>query len=371
MTDEEYFDTTSYPAPKKFKGLEDKEKDIRCMGKSIKNTFAAVLLNRLKDAGLTDDNYLAPPGDFYELTKAIGTAGLKELDRPVSKYYLMKTYSDLSNKVDFFTGRTPDVDEVYKWFFPMKADYISEADVKSIIGEDEEITVDSKPSDIRVAHTDYGNFIVSVKGDILGIADKEALERLKVPKDPFIAFSAHENIAVKVDPIEEKVREQMEKESLQEHYCPKASSVTQNAKTGETTYTVNGEKHDPVDHPSHYTSEDLYYIPAECIQVSRLLSFSLGNVIKYIWRMGRKGNAVEDAKKACWYLDDAFKTEVETRNEQEALGILSVLGGNDIVDNMKIVLMQDIINGFLDGLHMDRDKEIHNRIMNLAQSIKD
>lgn len=349
----------------------EKERDIRCMGKSIKNTFAAVLLNRLKDAGLINDNYIAPPGDLYELTKAIGTAGLKELERPISKYYLMKTYSDLSNKVDSLTGRATDVNEVYKWFFPMKADYVSEADIRAIIGEDEEVTVDDKPSDIRVAHTDYGNFIVSVKGDILGTANKEALERLKVPKDPFIAFSVHEDIAVKVDPIEEKVRKQMEKENLQEHYCPNASSVEQDAKTGETTYTVNGEKHDPVYHPAHYCTKDLYYIPAECIQVSRLLSFSLGNVIKYIWRMGRKGNAVEDAKKACWYLDDAFKYPTETGNEQKALGILSVLGGSDIVDNMKIVLMTDIINAFSDGIHMDQDKEIHNRIMNLAQSIKD
>lgn len=342
------------------------------MGKSIKNTFAAVLFNRLQEAHLIGDDYLAPPGDLYELTKAIGTAGLKELERPISKYYLMKTYSDLSNKVDSLTGRTPDVYEVYKWFFPMKIDYVSEADIKSLIDEDKEITVDSKPSDIRVAHTDYGNFIVSVKGDILGIADKEALKKLKVSEDPFIEFSAYEDLAIKVDPIEEKVRKQVEKEEMRDFDTKNsASSVTQNAKTGETTYTVNGEKHDPVYRPAHYCTKDLYYIPAECIQVSRLLSFSLGNVIKYIWRMGKKSNAVEDAKKACWYLDNAFKYPTETGQEQKALGILSVLGGSDIVDNMKIVLMTDIINAFIDGIHMDQDKEIHNRIMNLAQSIKD
>ena len=94
-------------------------------------------------------------------------------------------------------------------------------------------------------------------------------------------------------------------------------------------------------------------------------------MIKYIWRLGRKDNAEQEAKKACWYLDDAFKHQVITGKEQEALGILSVLGGKDIVDNMKIVLMQDILHAFIDGLHMDQDKEIHNRIMNLAQSIKD
>ena len=344
------------------------------MGKSIKNTFAAVLLNRLKDAGYADETAYFPLRTLTDLNKAIGLAGLEELKRPASKDELIKTYKDLSNRVASLIGENPDSMEVYNWFFPRKIDYMSEADIRSLIGEDEDetITIKGNPSDIRVAHTDYGNFIVSVKGDILGIADKEALKKLKVSEDPFIEFSAYEDLAIKVDPIEEKVRKQVEKEEMRDFDTKNsASSVAQDAKTGETIYTVNGEKHDPVDHPAHYCTKDLYYIPAECIQVSRLLSFSLGNVIKYIWRMGRKSNAVEDAKKACWYLDNAFKYPTETGQEQKALGILSVLGGSDIVDNMKIVLMTDIINSFIDGIHMDRDKEIHNRIMNLAQSIKD
>lgn len=343
------------------------------MGKSIKNTFAAVLLNRLKDAGYADETAYFPLRTLTDLNKAIGLAGLEELKRPASKDELIKTYKDLSNRVASLIGENPDSMEVYNWFFPRKIDYMSEADIRSLIGEDEDetITIKGNPSDIRVAHTDYGNFIVSVKGDILGIADKEALKKLKVSEDPFIEFSAYEDLAIKVDPIEEKVREQMEKESLQEHYCPKASSVTQDAKTGETTYTVNGEKHDPVDHPAHYCTADLFYVKAECIQVTQLLSFALGNVIKYIWRLGNKDNAEQEAKKACWYLDNAFKYPVETGRESEALGILSVLAGNDVVDNMKIVLMQDILNSFINGVYMDKDKEIHNRIMNLAQSIKD
>ena len=149
-----------------------------------------------------------------------------------------------------------------------------------------------------------------------------------------------------------------------------ASSVIQDEKTGETTRITNGVKDDPVDHPAHYCTTDLFYVKAECIQVTQLLSFSLGNVIKYIWRLGNKDNAEQEAKKACWYLDNAFKYPVETGRESEALGILSVLAGNDIVDNMKIVLMQDILNSFINGVYMDKDKEIHNRIMGLAKSIK-
>ena len=41
----------------------------------------------------------------------------------------------------------------------------------------------------------------------------------------------------------------------------------------------------------------------ECIQVVEHMGFCLGNAIKYIWRADEKGNAVEDLKKARWYID--------------------------------------------------------------------
>jgi hypothetical protein len=57
-----------------------------------------------------------------------------------------------------------------------------------------------------------------------------------------------------------------------------------------------------VDHPDHYQS-DRY----ECIDVIESLGlgsgFSIGSAIKYLWRAGRKGDAVEDLEKARWYLD--------------------------------------------------------------------
>lgn len=33
------------------------------------------------------------------------------------------------------------------------------------------------------------------------------------------------------------------------------------------------------------------------------MNFCVGNAIKYLWRAGRKGEAVEDLEKAKWYLD--------------------------------------------------------------------
>lgn len=57
---------------------------------------------------------------------------------------------------------------------------------------------------------------------------------------------------------------------------------------------------DNVNSPAHYNSH-----PAniECIQVTEHMNFCLGNVVKYVWRSGLKGdNAVEDLRKAAYYL---------------------------------------------------------------------
>jgi len=59
-------------------------------------------------------------------------------------------------------------------------------------------------------------------------------------------------------------------------------------------------QNDPVEHPSHYTYgtiETIDYIE------DKGFNFCLGNVIKYVTRAGHKDNALEDLKKARWYLD--------------------------------------------------------------------
>lgn len=61
---------------------------------------------------------------------------------------------------------------------------------------------------------------------------------------------------------------------------------------------------DLVNHPAHYTGHPS---EIECIQITRWMSFNLGNALKYIWRADLKGNALEDLKKARWYLDDEIK----------------------------------------------------------------
>jgi hypothetical protein len=63
--------------------------------------------------------------------------------------------------------------------------------------------------------------------------------------------------------------------------------------------------------PEHYREHPS---GVECIIVARHMSFCLGNALKYIWRAGRKGDAVEDLKKAVWYLKDEIgRLEAERR----------------------------------------------------------
>lgn len=57
---------------------------------------------------------------------------------------------------------------------------------------------------------------------------------------------------------------------------------------------------DPVNHPKHYTAHPS---GVECIQITEHMGFNLGNAVKYVWRADLKGDAIEDLKKACWYIE--------------------------------------------------------------------
>ena len=50
--------------------------------------------------------------------------------------------------------------------------------------------------------------------------------------------------------------------------------------------------------PQHYKLGDV-----QPVDIAEHLSFNLGNVVKYVSRAGRKGDALEDLQKARWYLD--------------------------------------------------------------------
>jgi len=63
---------------------------------------------------------------------------------------------------------------------------------------------------------------------------------------------------------------------------------------------------DVINHPKHYTKHSS---GVECIQITEHMNFCVGNAIKYLWRVGLKGEGteIEDLKKAAWYIAREIK----------------------------------------------------------------
>ena len=63
----------------------------------------------------------------------------------------------------------------------------------------------------------------------------------------------------------------------------------------------NDQPYDPVNSPTHYTGS------IECIDALESIGlgehFCQGNAIKYLWRLGKKDDALQDARKAQWYVN--------------------------------------------------------------------
>lgn len=74
----------------------------------------------------------------------------------------------------------------------------------------------------------------------------------------------------------------------------------------EVIYQSQPVAHDPINHPSHYTSDPS---GVECIEITRHRNFNIGNAIKYLWRAGLKdGNSdIQDLQKAAWYINDEIE----------------------------------------------------------------
>jgi hypothetical protein len=66
---------------------------------------------------------------------------------------------------------------------------------------------------------------------------------------------------------------------------------------------------DAVYHPPHYKAHPS---GVECIEITEHMNFCLGNALKYIWRAGLKGDAIEDLKKARWYIE----REIQRREKE-------------------------------------------------------
>lgn len=75
---------------------------------------------------------------------------------------------------------------------------------------------------------------------------------------------------------------------------------------------MSEERREAVNHPAHYGGADNPYEAIKVIEAWEL-GFCLGNTVKYISRAGKKDAALQDLKKARWYLDR------EISNQEKAL----------------------------------------------------
>lgn len=65
------------------------------------------------------------------------------------------------------------------------------------------------------------------------------------------------------------------------------------------------EDKETVDHPEHYGGDTPYEtikVLAEWMTEEQLVGFCIGNSVKYLSRAGKKGDQLEDWKKARWYV---------------------------------------------------------------------
>jgi hypothetical protein len=79
---------------------------------------------------------------------------------------------------------------------------------------------------------------------------------------------------------------------------------------------TNTTPNDAVNHPSHYTQ-----YPVEVIELTRHMSFTRGNAVKYIARAGFKGGPekeIEDLEKAEWYIKDTIAEAKKKLADQKA-----------------------------------------------------
>lgn len=78
-------------------------------------------------------------------------------------------------------------------------------------------------------------------------------------------------------------------------------------------WTVNTTLKDPatpdlINEPPHYKDHPS---GVECITITEGFNYNKGNAIKYIWRAGKKGDALPDLKKARYYVEREIK-RIET-----------------------------------------------------------
>ena len=87
-----------------------------------------------------------------------------------------------------------------------------------------------------------------------------------------------------------------------------------------------------VDHPDHYNSHPS---GVECIQITEHMSFCLGNAIKYIWRADHKNNAMEDLKKAAWYINREIERREKADKKKKEITMNQIMGKSPNITSIR------------------------------------
>lgn len=106
--------------------------------------------------------------------------------------------------------------------------------------------------------------------------------------------------------------------------------------------------YDAVCRPKHYNTNK-YGI--EVIEITEKMDFCVGNAVKYISRAGHKNDAVEDLRKAVWYLDRSLRNsrnEAKIKKSKLSPKEESFVNGSDISDGCKEAL-RTILLGYIAG----------------------
>lgn len=88
---------------------------------------------------------------------------------------------------------------------------------------------------------------------------------------------------------------------------------------------------DPVNHPKHYTEHPS---GIECIQITEHMGFNLGNALKYIWRCDLKHDAVEDLRKAQWYIGREIAKRIKINKTTDSSEFFKNIDWRGYVDGM-------------------------------------
>ena len=96
--------------------------------------------------------------------------------------------------------------------------------------------------------------------------------------------------------------------------------------------------------PDHYKNKG----GRQIIELARLLPFSLGNAVKYIYRgwEGKKGDPMTDLQKASWYLNDAVSFQVTCIVPTRAIIICEELSeeAETIEEHITMMIIQSTVH---------------------------